>query len=104
MSGNPLEQIENAVLKRFPKAECVMDPAEGTSSSWFLDVSQGDYSLVVEWHPQRGIGITSNPEMGYGEGPEEVFQDVSEARERVIELLLSKTRTVPPTATLKIGR
>lgn len=100
MSTNPLQQIEKAVLDRFPKAELSLDRAETESGSWFLDVTLGDYSLVVEWRPQVGIGVTSNPEAGYGEGPEEVYQDPTEAQERVLKLLLSKTKTVPPSATL----
>jgi DNA-binding XRE family transcriptional regulator len=100
MNRNPLEQIETAILDRFPVAKCAIDLAEDTRGSGFLDVTLGDYSLVVEWNPQRGIGITANPEMGYGEGPEEVFQEVSDAQERVIELLLSKTKTIAPSATL----
>src|ERR1043165_962764 len=97
---NPLQQIEGAILARFPKAECSIDAAETATGSWFLDVSLGDYSLVVEWNPRHGVGITSNPEIGYGEGPEEVFTEVAEAQDRVLKLLLSKTKTIAPAATL----
>ena len=97
---NPLQQIEKAILNRFPDAKTAIDQAETEDGSWFLDVTLGDYSLVAEWSPLHGVGITSNPEIGYGEGAEEVFQSVSEAQERMLELLLSKTKTVPPIVTL----
>ncbi len=100
MSKNPLQHIGDAVLARFPNAELAFDIAENGKGSSVLDVKLDGYSLVVELSPQRGIGVTSNPEIGYGEGPEEVFQEHSAALHRVLELLLSKTKTVPPAATL----
>jgi DNA-binding XRE family transcriptional regulator len=100
MSNNPFQEIQSAILNRFPMAEFAVDPSETVAGSWFLNVALGNYSLVVEWNPQQGIGVTTNPEMGYGEGAEEVFHDAADAQERILELLLSKTRTVPPTATL----
>lgn len=100
MNRNPLQQISDAVSKRFPGAKIALDSAQNGKGSSFLDVKLGDYFLIVEWNAEKGFGITSNPEIGYGERSEEVFEDGSVTLRRVLELLLSKTKTVPPTATL----
>lgn len=100
MTTNSLQDIADGILERFPKAKLSFDMAENGKGSSFLDVMMGDYSLVVEWSPKRGIGITSNSEIGYGEGSQEVFKESSTALHRVLELLLSRTKTVPPPATL----
>lgn len=100
MTTNPLQNIGDGILERFPNAQLSFDMAENAEGSSFLDVKMGDYSLVVEWSPNKGIGITAHSEIGYGEGPQEAFKDPSVAVHRVLELLLSRTKTVPPTATL----
>lgn len=100
MNANPLQGIRDAVVARFPDAELTMDPSENGKGSSFLDVKLGDYFLVVEWNGEKGFGVTSNREAGFGEGPEEVFDDNSSTLDRVLQLLLSKTKTVPPAATL----
>lgn len=89
MSTNTLQNIADGILDRFPNAKLSFDMAENGEGSSFLDVMMGDYSLVVEWSPKRGIGITSNSEIGYGEGSQEVFKEPSAAQHRVLELLLS---------------
>src|SRR5262249_25035661 len=66
-----------------------------------LDVDLDGYAVAVEWQPRRGVGITANPSSGYGEGPDEVYPDVAAAQQRVVALLLSRTKTKPPPATLR---
>jgi len=100
MTTNALRDIADGILQRFPKATLSFDMAEKGEGSSFLNVMMEDYSLVVEWSPKRGIGITSNSEIGYGEGSQEVFKEPSAALQRVLELLLSRTKTLPPSATL----
>ena len=100
MKLNPIEKIESSILNRFSTAEIVLDPPESEKGSWFLDVDLNNYSLIIEWHPQKGFGITSNSEVEYGEGIDEVYETSTEAEKRVLELLLSQTQTKAP-VTLK---
>jgi DNA-binding XRE family transcriptional regulator len=100
MTTNALQDIGRGISERFPDAKLSFDIAENGNGSSFLDVKMGDYSMVVEWSPNRGFGITANSEIGYGEGPEEVFEEESAALHRVLELLLSRTKTVTTAATL----
>ena len=100
MTTNALQNIGDGILERFSNARLSFDMAENGEGSSFLDVKMGDYSLVVEWSPKRGIGITAHSDIGYGEGPQEVFKEPSAALHRILELLLSRTKTVPPPATL----
>ena len=100
MSTNVLQDLAAGILQRFPDANLSFDMAENGEGSSFLDVTMGDYSLVVEWSPKKGVGITANAEIGYGEGPQEVFEQPSAALQRILELLLSRTKTVSSPATL----
>ena len=100
MTTNALQSIGDGILERFPNAQLSFDMAENGRGSTFLDVKMADYSLVVECYPGRGFGITANSDIGYGEGPQEVIEEPSAALHRILELLLSRTKTVSPPATL----
>lgn len=100
MTTSALEDIGRGILERFPEAKLSFDMAENEKGSSFLDVNMGDYSVVVQWSPKSGIGITANSEIGFGEGPHEVFKEASAALHRVLELLLSRTKTVTTPTTL----
>lgn len=100
MKLNPIEKIESSILNRFSTAETALDSPENGNGSWFLDVDLNAYSLIIEWHPQKGFGITSNSEIEYGEGVDEVYDNLAEVEKRILGLLLSQTKTKSPT-TLK---
>lgn len=95
---NPIQSLEQQVLRRFPSARLVLDPSDNPAGPWFLDIELGDHRVTVEWRPERGFGVTSNVGAGYGEGPDEVHPDLESAFRRVLTLLLANGRTVPPRA------
>lgn len=92
---NPIERMERSVRARFPAAELELDPAATRTGGWFLDVRLAGHHVLVEWRLDRGFGITSDPELAYGEGADEVFTDEGAAFSRVIELLETRGRTSP---------
>jgi hypothetical protein len=61
-----------------------------------MDVTLDDHHVVLECNPAKGFGLTANPEIGMGEGPEEVYADFDSVARRLIELLVLRKRTVPP--------
>lgn len=95
---NPIQSLEQQVLRRFPSARTTLDPAGTPTGPWFLDIELDGHTASVEWRPDRGFGVTSNPCAGYGEGPDEVYPDLGSISRRVVTLLLAKARTVPPKA------
>jgi DNA-binding XRE family transcriptional regulator len=95
---NAIQSLEQQVLRRFPSARTLLDPSENPAGPWFLDIELDSHPVMVEWRPDRGFGVTSNVGVGYGEGPDEIHSDLESVSQRVITLLLAKTRTVPPKA------
>lgn len=89
---NPIERIEQALRSRFPAAEIDLDPAATGTGSWFLDVRLAGHH-VVEWRPDRGFGVTSRPELSYGDGADEYFTDEAAAIARVAYLLETRGGT-----------
>lgn len=90
---NPIERLEGALQERFPAAETELDPAATATGGWFLDVRLAGHHVVVEWRRGRGFGVTSNPEIAYGPGADEIIADEKEALKRVAELLETRGRT-----------
>lgn len=92
---NALECLRDRLAARFPDAALDIDRAETETGSWFLDVALQGYTLVVEWRPDRGFGISTPSPDDFGAKPDEVYEDADAAFERVKALLLSQTPTRP---------
>ena len=93
---NPIQQLEQGVRDRFPTAQFALDPPEKPEASWFLDIDLDGHRVNVEWRSHCGFGVTANPETGYGEGADELYPDFCSAQQRVLALLLARTKTSPP--------
>jgi hypothetical protein len=88
---NPIEQVQAAVLAMLPDTIAEFDPpGDPATGRWFLDLTRDGHTVVVEWIPGRGIGVSlSSLDVGLGEGPEEVFltHDVDAVTKRIVQLL-----------------
>jgi DNA-binding transcriptional regulator YiaG len=93
---NEVTRLQSFVKERFPKASLTIDAPKTTSGSWWLDISLNSYALTVEWRPQQGFGVSTVADVVFGEGPDEVYQDVDSAFQRIKDLMLSQIRTQPP--------
>jgi DNA-binding XRE family transcriptional regulator len=94
----PKKRIEKMVAllrDRLPGVRLEVDVPARASGTWFIDLRTGDQSLVVEFRPKLGFGISSTPSEGYGEGVDEFFPETEAAVERIVELIRSRTRTEP---------
>jgi DNA-binding XRE family transcriptional regulator len=98
---NSIEVLKREIERALPGVETKLRKPRKDGGSWWLDAKHGGHVVVVEWSPRRGFGIsTDDPDDGYGEGPDEVLVGRDAAAERVVELLVRGTRSVPPSAVL----
>lgn len=91
---NELEQLQADLTAAFPAWKLQLDAAAHPTGWWFLDVSDGEQGLVVEWRPGSNFGITSLPCDGFGNcAADETYQTRAEVSSRVKHLFETKTRT-----------
>lgn len=96
MATNDIERLRDMLEERFSEGSYSILRPRAQTGGWFLDVTLGDYSLVIEWRPRRGFGLSTPTEGDAFLGPDEVYEDVDSAFERARALLLSQTPTKPP--------
>lgn len=86
ISSLPAQVAEFVGLLREVVPGATVTPEAGgvKVGNWWLECSQEEAHLTVEWRPGRGFGV-SDPDVdsGYGEGPDEVFRDARLAVRRV---------------------
>jgi hypothetical protein len=92
----PVESLVKQLCSRFPKAKIEVDRPRNRRGDWYLDVTYGDHSVVIQWKEGTGFGVSSSPTHAYGEGPDEVYQGDEATYGRVVSLLLSGGSTAPP--------
>lgn len=93
---NPFVDVLQEVRSRFPSARVAVDAAETETGPWFLDITLGSYSIVIEWRKDRGYGVLANRDAAFGEGSDEVYPTSQSVVERTIELLVTQSATLPP--------
>jgi hypothetical protein len=99
-----LEKLARAIRRDYPSAEISLDVPMGSQHPTWLDVEYQGRSVTVEWRPGTGFGVSllpetsSNPTAGLFQGPDEVFEDWTRAKDYVFGLLET---TMPPKARVK---
>jgi DNA-binding XRE family transcriptional regulator len=92
------EQIDNLtglLRKRLPGSSTEVDAPARASGRWFVNVNADGQSLVVEYRPKLGFGLSSTPSDGYGEGADEFFPEAEGVVARIVELVGARKRTEP---------
>lgn len=92
---NGLEQLKERLGARFPDASLTIDRPELETGTWWLDVTVQGHLVAIQWRADRGYGITTPTRDDFGTKPHELYDCADAAYRRVVELLLSQTRTVP---------
>lgn len=95
---NTIEQLRDVVMAVLPSVQADLDSPKNPHGRWFLDLVLDNHRVVVEWSPRRGFGVSASDRAGLGEGPEEVYNDVAAAVERVLHLFRTKESTRLPRA------
>lgn len=96
--SNPqMRKLEQRLRVRFPRVPIDVDPPAETDGTWFLDVAVGKHTVSVQWQRgSKGFGITSSPDLAYGEGAHEIVRGAEAAFERIVQLILARGRTRAP--------
>ena len=93
-----IRSLHEKLKARFPKAVFELDEPTRVNGAAFLDARLNGHSVTVEWRKKKGFGISSRSDVGYGEGVDEIYTSEEDAFKRVVSLLLSRTKTLPPPA------
>jgi len=71
----PIESLERSLKKRFPDAQISVDRPRKASGVWFLDITQADHPVIVQWQRGNEFGINSSAEHAYGGRADEAVQE-----------------------------
>jgi len=93
---NEIQRMQRILQGVFPTARVNLDEPLRKTGVWALDVFLPDYHLAIAWQAKKGFGLVSDETHGYGEGADEVFDDLDNALPRIVHLLNCKRPTVPP--------
>lgn len=93
---NPIESLEHKLRKRFRTASVSLDHPARKHGIWFLDIERNGHRAVIQWKEGRGFGVTCSRQSFYGEGADEVYQELEAAFARVVCLLIERSYTSPP--------
>jgi DNA-binding Xre family transcriptional regulator len=88
--------VTEILKKRLPGATIRVDEPLARAGMWHVDVSRGEHAVVLQWSPQKGFGVSADPNPGLGEGPHEVYEDAEKAVDRVVHLVETGEHTRPP--------
>ena len=81
----PIQTLVYKLKGRYPALKVSLDAPTLPTGEWFLDIVFQQNSMVVQWHPSHGFGM-SIAEEGYGEGPSEVYQSIDAVFGRLISI------------------
>jgi DNA-binding XRE family transcriptional regulator len=90
-----VDKLRRLLQKRIRKLLIEVDPPSRPKGDWFIDAKLGNHSFVIEFRPTLGFGLSSTPSEGFGEGPDEFFDDENAVVERIAALFRAKARTEP---------
>jgi DNA-binding XRE family transcriptional regulator len=93
---NQIERLMSGLVSALPAVKTTVDRPANPSGTWWVDIELDGHSAVVEWRPSRGFGVSASVAKVYGDGPDEVFDDVDAALDRLIVLLREREFTHPP--------
>jgi DNA-binding XRE family transcriptional regulator len=95
---NEIRQMQRFLVRAFPSARITLDEPLVAGGVWSLDLLLPDYHLAVAWHKNKGFGIVADETHGYGEGADEVYDDLETVLPRIVELISNKRPTTAPEA------
>src|SRR5450432_1822404 len=95
MQGLPLRTSGLTVMRSCQSIPSSLRPDQITGKG-SLDAKQDDHVVTIQWSPRRGFGVSASAlGDGYGEGPEETFENREHAAARVLVLLRTNGKPSP---------
>lgn len=92
---NDVQRLRERLAERFPSASLAIDSPGLETGTWFLDAALDGHMVVVQWRADRGFGLSTPTRDEFNAKPHELYEGLDAAYDRVVELLLSQTRTIP---------
>jgi predicted XRE-type DNA-binding protein len=89
----PIEELAESLATRFPGATVTLRRPIGSGKTWWIDLKVGPNQAEVEWHPDRGFGLSLNSTSVYGASADESFDSVSEIFARIKKLISAGSHT-----------
>ena len=93
---NEIQRMQKFLQNAFSSARITLDKPLRKGGVWSMNVFLPDYHIAAAWQEGKGFGIVSNDTHGYGEGADEVYENLDIALPRVVQLLNYKLATAPP--------
>ena len=93
---NPIERLRVDLAARFPGLEMEMEvPPNDPGGVWSLEIRLGakDHSVVLQWWPEKGFGVSLSRRFDYGTGPDEIRRQASAAFDQVVHWVLTRRST-----------
>lgn len=84
---NEIERVSVGIRAQLPSVSATLDPPNERRSAWFLDLDYNGRHATIEWRPRNGFGISSRPNVGFGEGVDEILPEGEQVIQRIIALL-----------------
>ena len=98
-----VEDLVTLVFCQIPKVLSTTDPPGMDDGHWHVDFKYDDKFVNVEFRPKEGWGVSLITEdTGYGQGADDIFENMSRAAAQVVELLTGKLK--PYEVCLKDGK
>lgn len=92
LSGTPLFDFIAAVENAFPQAKITLDEPLKPSGDWWIDLVIGDFRTTLLWRAGFGFGVFTTSD-GYGQRPDERYEDAGLALKRLTQLIADWART-----------
>jgi hypothetical protein len=81
-----IKGLIDLLKKRLPGVILRVDEPLLKTGVWHIDATQGERSVCIQWSPQMGFGVSTDPNPGLGEGPEEIYADLDKTVNRVVQI------------------
>lgn len=95
IKNKAIKRLIDLVRRGLPDVEITVDQPARASAPWFVDIAAYGRSLVVEYRPKLGFGLSSPAGDSYGEGADEFLEGEGAVAARIIALLRAGETTVP---------
>lgn len=91
---NLAEQLERTLHEKVPFIETKLSRPRNPDGEWWIDATLRPGSgsektwIVIQWSEKLGFGVSlvDEADVGYGEGPNEVFSTSEAALDRIVKL------------------
>src|SRR5579863_5981798 len=97
---NSINALTRYVRAEYPAASVALAPPLHNDGLWSLEVDLSEKHFTVEWSAAAGFGFSSAGDENFGEGVDETFRTLGQAKRRVDQLLTTDEQTAPPSPVL----